>query len=283
MKPSSHKPEPQVQPQTVSAETTTLAPQQAVQDYLDALLSDATTQAQQEDARVLTAVVEPVVATETLPVVEITAASVATATEVVDKSVSPDSVLEPLAETITESLVETATELQTETVSSSDRWHNGYPDWAQQRFECLLFKVAGLTLAVPLVELGGVLVIEEALRPLFGQPDWFLGLLPSKTAGTVKAIDTARWVMPEKYPEQGLEDFKYVILMEGSEWGMACHSVEDAITLEPDQVRWRSDRGRRPWLAGTVIDHMCAIMDVSALMELLRQSQVDNAQMNQLS
>lgn len=273
MKPSSYKPEPQVQTQTVSAaaQTTTLAPQQAVQNYLDALLSDATSIALQEDAQTVASVVEAgtVESTVGIPAAVVAEPSLSTNTQVI---------AETATDVVIEQQLETKTELQLETAPSSDRWHNGYPDWAQQRFECLLFKVAGLTLAVPLVELGGVLVVEEELRPLFGQPDWFLGLLPSKTAGTVKAIDTARWVMPEKYPEKGLSDFKYVILMEGSEWGMACHSVEDAITLEPDQVRWRSDRGRRPWLAGTVIDHMCAIMDVAALMELLRQNQDDGAQ-----
>ena len=28
--------------------------------------------------------------------------------------------------------------------------------------------------------------------------------------------------------------------------------------LRPEQVRWRSARSKRPWLAGTVVKHMCA-------------------------
>ncbi|WP_421866677.1 chemotaxis protein CheW [Motiliproteus sp.] len=240
-------------------QTQTRGPQVAVQEYLDALLQDATSQAIVEDQQleVLT-VPEPVTV---VPVVE---------PEPVEVVVEVEQAVE-VEQTVDEAMPADVEE------PSDDPWIEGRPPWAQQRFDCLLFNVAGLTLAVPLVELGGVLVIEDELRPLFGQPDWFLGLLPSKTEGTVKAIDTARWVMPERYPEDAGE-FKYVILMEGSDWGMACHEVADAVTLEPDQVSWRSDRGRRPWLAGTVIDHMCAIMDVSALLNLLQQSQTEQQQ-----
>ena|SRR5690554_5637348 len=61
-------------------------------------------------------------------------------------------------------------------------WHsNGRPMWAQQQFDVLLFKVSGLTLAVPLIALGQIQPITEELTPLFGQADWFMGLQP--TAG----------------------------------------------------------------------------------------------------
>src|SRR5262245_16635681 len=52
----------------------------------------------------------------------------------------------------------------------------GRPQWAAEPFECLLFDVAGLTLAVPLVCLGSIHSLEgRELNKLVGQPDWFLG------------------------------------------------------------------------------------------------------------
>lgn len=33
-------------------------------------------------------------------------------------------------------------------------------------------------------------------------------------------------------------------------------------------------RGQRPWLAGTVIEHMCALLDVAALAELIASGAV---------
>lgn len=143
------------------------------------------------------------------------------------------------------------------------------PEWGSEPFECLLFDVAGLTLAVPLVSLGSIYSLEgQELTPLFGQPDWFLGILPCQ-AGNLKVLDTARWVMGERYRDDFREGLQYVISVQGYEWGLAVHSVSRSIRLDPREVKWRSQRTQRPWLAGTVIDHMCALLDVAALAELI--------------
>ena len=149
-------------------------------------------------------------------------------------------------------------------------WKNGRPVWAQERFECLLFKVKGLTLAVPLVELGGIIKIDREPTPLFGQPDWFKGMLRSNNMN-VCMVDTAQWVLPPALIAQNPEDYKLIIRIHNSVWGLACNEVDRSISLQPDQVRWRTSLGKRPWLAGTVIDHMCALIDVAAFDRLLKE------------
>ena len=151
---------------------------------------------------------------------------------------------------------------------------DGQPAWAEEPFECLLFDVAGLTLAVPLVCLGSIYPLaDQELTPLFGQPDWFLGILPSQ-AGNLKVLDTARWVMPDRYREDFREGLQYVISVQGYEWGLAVHQVSRSIRLDPSEVKWRTQRSQRPWLAGTVIEHMCALVDVTALAELIASGAV---------
>ncbi|MFG6206943.1 CheW domain-containing protein [Pseudomonas retamae] len=146
---------------------------------------------------------------------------------------------------------------------------DGRPAWAAEAFECLLFDVAGLTLAVPLVCLGSIYSLAgQELTPLFGQPEWFLGILPSQ-AGNLKVLDTARWVMPDRYRDDFRQGLQYVISVQGYEWGLAVHQVSRSLRLDPNEIKWRSHRGQRPWLAGTVIEHMCALLDVSALAELI--------------
>lgn len=149
-------------------------------------------------------------------------------------------------------------------------WKNGRPVWAQDRFECLLFKVKGLMLAVPLVELGGIIKIERDPTPLFGQPGWFIGMLRANNAN-ICMIDTAQWVLPPTLIEKDQEPYKLIIRIHDSVWGLSCNEVDRSISLQPDQVRWRTSLGRRPWLAGTVIDHMCALIDVAAFDRLLRE------------
>ncbi|MGP0174885.1 chemotaxis protein CheW [Pseudomonas sp. NCHU5208] len=151
---------------------------------------------------------------------------------------------------------------------------DGRPAWAEEPFECLLFDVAGLTLAVPLVCLGSIYPLEgQELTPLFGQPDWFLGLLPGQS-GNLKVLDTARWVMPDRYRDDFREGLQYVISVGGYEWGLAVHQVSRSIRLDPSEVKWRSQRTQRPWLAGTVIEQMCALLDVEALAELIASGAV---------
>ncbi|MDM9593174.1 CheW domain-containing protein [Pseudomonas guariconensis] len=151
---------------------------------------------------------------------------------------------------------------------------DGRPAWAAEPFECLLFDVAGLTLAVPLVCLGSIYSLAgQELTPLFGQPDWFLGILACQ-AGNLKVLDTARWVMPDRYRDDFRQGLQYVISVQGYEWGLAVHQVSRSLRLDPAEIKWRSQRGQRPWLAGTVIEHMCALLDVAELAELIASGAV---------
>lgn len=150
-----------------------------------------------------------------------------------------------------------------------------YPQWAASGFECLLFYVGGIKLAVPLILLGGIHRIDKELTPLFGQPEWFLGLYPKPTMDgqqNIRVVHTAKWVMPEKQCPEVDPINHYVISLGDSEWGLLSHQLSDSIRLTPDQVKWRTSAGKRPWLAGTVIDHMCAILDVNRLVDLLNQN-----------
>lgn len=145
---------------------------------------------------------------------------------------------------------------------------NGRPQWAQSRFDVLLFKVSGLTLAVPLISLGQIQPLTDELTPLFGQADWFMGLQPTP-AGKIRTVNTAKFVMPERYDKNFLKTAKYVVSINGVPWGLAVDSVNQPIRLTPDDVKWRSDRSKRPWLAGTVKDHMCALLDIPRIGQML--------------
>jgi purine-binding chemotaxis protein CheW len=145
---------------------------------------------------------------------------------------------------------------------------NGLPQWAQSRFEVLLFSVAGLTLAVPLICLGQIQPITAELTPLFGQADWFMGLQPTPQ-GKIRTVNTAKFVMPERYQEDFEKTAKFVISINGVPWGLAVDSVNQPISLNPDEVKWRQERSKRPWLAGTVKQHMCALLDIAMIGEML--------------
>ena len=147
---------------------------------------------------------------------------------------------------------------------------NARPDWSERRFECLLFSVAGLKLAVPLISLGAIYKIEKDFTPLVGRASWFMGLY-HHLERNVRVVDTAQWVMPERCTQQVRSNYKFIIRLGSSDWGMACDAVHQSIQLYPDQVKWRSERTKRVWLYGTVIEHMCALIDADALNSMLEQ------------
>ncbi|MGM8227469.1 chemotaxis protein CheW [Cellvibrio sp. ARAG 10.3] len=182
----------------------------------------------------------------------------------------PDSVAIPdVVAEITPSAVDPGTPEESHYTVEGLAWAaNGRPQWAQKDFDVLLFQVSGLTLAVPLIALGQIQPLTDELTPLFGQADWFMGLLPTPT-GKVRTVNTAKFVMPERYDENFVKTAKYVISIDGVPWGLAVDSVNQPITLKPTDVKWRTERTKRPWLAGTVKDHMCALLDIPMIGQML--------------
>lgn len=227
----------------------TTRPQQALQSYLDDLLQDALVDLEAQELADFENAVREEQALDARRTAKPVLPAVATAPEPL-----PVVALQPVP----------VTPVAAVTAETEQR-----PAWADEPFECLLFDVAGLTLAVPLVCLGSIYPMDSAeLTPLFGQPDWFLGLLPTQS-GNLRVLDTARWVLAERYRDDLREGLQYAISVQGFEWGLAVHQVSRSIRLDPQAVKWRSRRSQRPWLAGTVIEHMCALLDVTALAELI--------------
>lgn len=144
----------------------------------------------------------------------------------------------------------------------------GRPEWSDKPFECLIFTVAGLQLAVPLILLGAIHRIEEPVKPIPGSPRWYMGMRPDRDHN-LRVVDTAEWIMAGRAPANARDNYRFVIRLDSSEWGLACDDVAQSFTLKPDEVRWRTARSKRPWLAGTVIDHMCALIDVQTMANLL--------------
>jgi purine-binding chemotaxis protein CheW len=148
------------------------------------------------------------------------------------------------------------------------------PDWAQEPFPCLLLRMEGLTLALPLVKLNRILPWTE-LTPIPCYASWLLGVLQvDGLKRQVKVVDTAGFVTPERKPAAPKTPQHIVMIGEG-EWALTCEDVSSIITIDPDKVRWRTSRTKRPWLAGTVIEHLCALMDAEQLAELLSRGSGD--------
>lgn len=175
----------------------------------------------------------------------------------------PEEVVE-VAEPVTTVITETAVELAPEPAPEPVSWQNID---SGNEFQALFFEVAGVTFAVPLTDLGGIHQLGE-VTSLFGQPSWYKGLMTSREQ-KMNVVDTAQWVMPGQHLE--MDEYKYLIMLGQSPWGLACHHLRGTELLHRDQVKWRHQAGKRPWLAGMVKEKMCALLHVSELLLLLER------------
>ena len=173
----------------------------------------------------------------------------------------------------------TGTQAVTDTVVAAERspatvseTRPGVPDWARAPFPVLLFEVAGLTLAVPLIKLKGVVPGEGDTTPMPGHSPLFLGVMPYQGMQS-RVVDLARLVLPADRLaalEQDVhERTRQRVMIDDGRWALACSTIGNVIELEAKDVKWRSAAGKRPWLAGTVIDKMCALLDTDALAQML--------------
>jgi purine-binding chemotaxis protein CheW len=188
---------------------------------------------------------------------------------------TPETTLQKLKQVIETSQSEVSPTSELKVDSSSkltpiirSQWNqNGRPEWAQERFDILLLEVDGLQLAVPLITLGQIHEIDDEITPLFGQSSWFMGLQQS-TDGNIKVVNTAKLIMPERY--KGENNYKYVISINELDWGLAVDNIKQPISIDPDSIRWRAKRDSRPWMAGMVKDHMCVLLDIPKVGEILQ-------------
>lgn len=145
---------------------------------------------------------------------------------------------------------------------------------AQGPIQVRVFEVAGLTLAVPLSRVKDVVTSQPNLLPPSEPVPLLLGLL-SSPAGESRVVDTARLILPHDRGMRpgvspGRQAGQYLVLDAGH-WALACSRIGDVIELQHSDVSWRTAAGKRPWLAGTVLKQMCALLDIDALIGLLAE------------
>ena len=148
------------------------------------------------------------------------------------------------------------------------------PVWGREDFRCLAFNVAGLKLAVPVQFIDGMqpldlIAVTSSLESAAVPNTLVLGEMKLDRVDNAQSccavLDTARLVMPERYDNVMKESYRYILTLKNCDWSIAVDSIGGEIGLSPQNVRWRSEHTRREWLAGTVVDKMCALIDIDLL------------------
>jgi len=141
------------------------------------------------------------------------------------------------------------------------------PDWTRDEFQALFFKVDKLILATPLTELLRTIRIDKAPTKIPGQPSWFMGLLDTNEQ-RIGVLDTGQLIYGKsrgQLRDLEAQPFQRILITHDGRWGLACDEIISIGKIKPDKVRWRTLRKKKPWLIGTVIDELTAIIDVNHL------------------
>jgi purine-binding chemotaxis protein CheW len=136
-----------------------------------------------------------------------------------------------------------------------------------QSFQCLIFNVGNLKVAVPLSKLGGIHELKDDLTSIPGKPPWYIGII-DYAGDNYHVVDTAYWITPEHSSQMDL-NYQYFIVMGDSKWGLGCTSIGNAVTINKSDIRWASKNSKKSWFAGMLVDEMCALLDIDNFIEEL--------------
>jgi purine-binding chemotaxis protein CheW len=147
------------------------------------------------------------------------------------------------------------------------RFLSRMPDWSRTEFQALFFKVDQLIVATPLIALSRTVKFNRRPTRIPDQPSWFLGLLEDQHK-KVGLLDSGQLLFGKlKGAQRDLQEqpFSNLLISADGNWGFACDDILSIGTLSPEKIRWRTLRKNRPWLIGTAIDELTAVIDINQL------------------
>jgi purine-binding chemotaxis protein CheW len=121
--------------------------------------------------------------------------------------------------------------------------------------KCFVFSVAGVKLALPLARVSEIIDFAEcggaAVPPLV------LGRVAHE-GQQVPVLDTAAIVLPDS---KLTPSYQWLVMVDHGSYALACDSVDPGMEVAHDAVRWRTPLTKRRWLAGTLLQQRCALLD----------------------
>ena len=125
--------------------------------------------------------------------------------------------------------------------------------------KCFVFTVAGLKLALPLARVTEIVDFSECRGTAAGS--LLLGELMHE-GHSVPVLDSARIMLPDR---NVTPSYQWLVIVDRGSYALACDSVEPNMEVAYDAVRWRTHFTKRRWLAGTLLQQRCALLDADEI------------------
>ncbi|MBA4501039.1 chemotaxis protein CheW [Marinobacterium marinum] len=132
-----------------------------------------------------------------------------------------------------------------------------------EELNCILVDMHGLKLAIPFDHVEGSMHLTDLALSLEG-PDWMIGRFGQAPAWT-RIVDTARWLIPERYKPE-YSRYLEVVILKGRRWALACDGLVQSVRIPVAAINRHQDARQRTWLLGTYMPERCAILDIEQLL-----------------
>ena len=140
----------------------------------------------------------------------------------------------------------------------------GDPDWASEIFSVYVCTVINVKLAIPSNCVEQPFEYTTELKQLANSPDWVMGLKMSED-GFVAIVDTAALLLKQPLRNASSTQYKQVLVIKNSRWGLAVDSLTEEVEVTSADVRWRQQATTRQWLCGTDSKQQLAFVDTRTL------------------
>jgi purine-binding chemotaxis protein CheW len=137
-------------------------------------------------------------------------------------------------------------------------------------FQALLFDINRLQLAIRTEDIKAILPWPETPLEQSQESSNNKAIIGSYNlaANQIKIINTVNIVLPIQH-RRSLAIPSFMIVVGEGNWALSSHKINSVIILAPEEMRWRKNKGTRPWLAGTSIENSCSIVNLTELVSLL--------------
>lgn len=129
-----------------------------------------------------------------------------------------------------------------------------------------MISVSGVTLGVPSAAIDNIAPLDSIRCTTSAASDGTLGCY-AEGAITITVVDTARLLLPDQAAAPAHSGF--VLRLKNQPWALRCDAVGSTFAPVPEAIHWRGASGKRLWLAGTVREPGCALLDIPELLKLL--------------
>ena len=134
--------------------------------------------------------------------------------------------------------------------------------------QCLMFRVSGNQLSIPLIDMGSVLPWGGSLTKLPYSPEWFLGLLIHRDQN-VRVIDTAKFMhIPQTETKN---EGRHILVFGRENWALTCDQLGDVVKLNENDVKW-TKKGVQGLILGTIKSSLAILIDPNKFLLQLNQN-----------